>query len=241
MKDPNKFSRHYHSLVGLIKVFDDTTPKAENIALSLVREYERFMDEANRNLPDTLSPFNKDDYFSLSEEGKSWYESAGIKAHMQRNLGILKTIVDDFSQTPVTEEKSFHFVDDSKLRKILEWDYAEIQRNIIALNWKSAIILSGGAIEAILLDLLSKDPAEARKSNKAPQEKDLSKWDLNDLIKVAVETSLVGGEVAKLSHSVRDYRNLVHAGNEIRSGLKVEPEEAKIALQVLNILIRELS
>ena len=110
MKDPNKFSRHYHSLVGLIKVFDDTTPKAENIALSLVREYERFMDETNRDLPDTLSPFNKDDYFSWSEEGKSWYESAGIKAHMQRNLGILKTIVDDFSQTPVTEEKSFHFL-----------------------------------------------------------------------------------------------------------------------------------
>ena len=160
---------------------------------------------------------------------------------MQRNLGFLKTIADDFSQTPVTEEKSFHFVDDIKLRKILERDYAEIQRGIISLNWKSSIILSGGAIEAILLDLLSKDAVKAKKSNKAPQEKDLSKWDLNDLIEVAVETDLVDGEAAKLSHSVRDYRNLVHPGKEMRSKLKVEPEEAKIALQVFNILIKELS
>src|SRR4030066_480684 len=134
MDDSRKIRRHYNSLIGLARVFDDTTPKSESIASSLVREYERFMDDANKDLPDVLSPFNKDDFLAWEDEGKGWYESAGIKAHMQRNLGILKTMVDDFSQTPVTEKKSFHFIDDAKLREILERDYQEIQKGIIATN-----------------------------------------------------------------------------------------------------------
>ncbi|MFI5241121.1 MAG: hypothetical protein ACHQUA_01675 [Microgenomates group bacterium] len=241
MDNYGKIRQHYNSLIGLISVFNDTTPKSENIALSLVREYERFMDDANKDLPDILSPFNKDDFFAWGDEGSPWFESAGIKAHMQRNLGILKTKVDDFDQTPVTEKKSFNFINESVLRKILERDYQEIQRNIIASNWKSAIILSGGAIEAILLDLLTKNSSLVKNSTKSPKENNLLKWDLDDLINVSVDTKLVGDGVADLSHSVRGYRNLVHPGVEIRSGLKVEPEEAKIAVQVLNMLIRDLS
>lgn len=227
--------------MGLARVFDDTTPKSESIASSLVREYERFMDDANKDLPRTLSPFDKNDFLAWEDEGKGWYESAGIKAHMQRNLGILKTMVDDFSQTPVTEKKSFHFVDDSKLREILERDYQEIQKGIIASNWKSAIILCGGSIEAILLDLLFKNSVKAISSTKAPKKSDLNKWDLNDLVEVAVEEKMIGSEIAKLSHTVREYRNLIHPGVEVRKDLKVKPEEAKIAVEVLHILIRELS
>jgi hypothetical protein len=103
------------------------------------------------------------------------------------------------------------------------------------------IILSGGAIEAILLDLLLNNPG-AQEAQSAPKGKpDLSRWDLNDLIKVAIELELVTGTVEKLSHPVRDYRNLVHPGNELRSKLAVDREEARIAIEVLNSLHRDLS
>jgi hypothetical protein len=56
------------------------------------------------------------------------------------------------------------------------------------------------------------------------------------------ELDLVKDEgLQKLSHSVRGYRNLVHPGNELRSKLTVAPEEARIALSVLDMLHRELS
>lgn len=129
-----------------------------------------------------------------------------------------------------------------KLRDLIERDYAEIQRAFISECWKSTIILSGGAIEALLLDLLQKNAANALSATKAPKGKsNLETWVLSELINVAVELQLVPVGVEKLSHSLREYRNLVHPGKEIRDKLIFDREEAKIAIEVLHILHRELS
>jgi len=57
--------------------------------------------------------------------------------------------------------------------------YIEIQRAFIAHCWKSVIILSGGAIEAILMDLLLQKQSAALAATKAPKGKsDISRWDL---------------------------------------------------------------
>ena len=106
---------------------------------------------------------------------------------------------------------------------------------------KSVIILSGGAIEAILTDIALQNATQAKAATSAPKESDVTRWDLADLINVAVELKLVSAGVEKLSHSVRAYRNLIHPGNEIRNKLTFDAEEAKIALEVLHIVHRDLS
>jgi len=142
----------------------------------------------------------------------------------------------------VTQTKEFTFVEDPEVRKILERDYIEIQRAFIAHCWKSVILLSGGAIEAILMDLLLQNPSSARRSVNAPKGKsEISRWDLADLINVSVDLGMVSSGVEKLSHSVRDYRNLIHPGNEIRNKITFNAEEAKIALEVLHIVHRDRS
>ena len=143
-------------------------------------------------------------------------------------------------QPAAIESREFPFVSDSRLRQIVERDYIEIQAAFAAGCWKSVIILSGGAIEAILLDILQRDP-RAGTASRAPRKSDPSKWDFSDLIKVSVELGLVSLGVEKLSDPVREYRNLVHPGNEIRSGLKFGKEEATIALEVLHMVHRDLS
>jgi len=70
--------------------------------------------------------------------------------------------------TPVTQTKEFTFVNSPELRKILERDYIEIQRAFIAHCWKSVIILSGGTIEAILMDLLLQKQSSALRCLKMP-------------------------------------------------------------------------
>ena len=46
--------------------------------------------------------------------------------------------------------------------------------------------------------------------------------------------------IEKLSESVREFRDLVHPGREVRQRLSFGMEEARIALDVVNILRREL-
>lgn len=61
-----------------------------------------------------------------------------------------------------------------------------------------------------------------------------------DLINVAVELKLVSAGVEKLSHPIREFRNLIHPGNEIRNDLQFGQEEARIALEGINIVHRNL-
>lgn len=165
----------------------------------------------------------------ISSKGVKLFESSEFSREISRT-----------PQKPTIQVKNFQVVSDEKIRRILERDYQEIQKNINDGCWKSAIILCGGSIEAILLDLLLNNKRKAKSSPKAPK-KDLREWGLADLIDVAVDLKLVGETIAKLSHTTREYRNLIHPGREIRAGLRVEPEEARIAVEILNILIRELS
>lgn len=89
--------------------------------------------------------------------------------------------------------------------------------------------------------MLKSDEANARSTKSSPKEPDIMKWDFSQLIEVAVELKLVSSSVQKLSHSLREYRNLVHPGNELRNKLRFDSEEAKIAIEVLNIVHRDLS
>jgi hypothetical protein len=61
------------------------------------------------------------------------------------------------------------------------------------------------------------------------------------MIKVAVEMKLIEPSAEVLGDAVRQYRNLVHPGNEIRSRLTVGRLEADSALNSLKIIHRDLS
>jgi hypothetical protein len=149
----------------------------------------------------------------------------------------------DLAATTVTEDatRTFAFIRDQRIRELVDRDYSEILRANSARCWKSVIILSGGTIEAILTDLLLNDP-RALTAHAAPKKNsDITSWDLKDLIDVSVELRLVGPGIEKLSHPVREYRNLVHPGNEIRNRLAFGKPEARIAIEVLHMLHRDLT
>jgi hypothetical protein len=188
-----------------------------------------------------LGPPSRVSQLKLESMTGYFYRIESLLAKVSLVLGRLSVATEADASTPVTEVKEFPFVQDVALRRILERDYVEIQQAYVASCWKSVIILAGGAIEAILLDLALRDATRARASVKAPKESNLTKWDLHHLIAVCVDHKLVTEGVERLSSPVREYRNLVHPGNELRSGLVVEAQEARIALEVLNIVHRDLS
>lgn len=230
----NKLRGYYNSLIniqrGLEKADDRIFRDEGEIILSELKRIKA-------DFPELIPPYPQHFFSSDSR----FFSRQVFVSYLGMVIGRLKGIFDTQDNTPITETRDFSFAHDPELRRVIERDYIEIQRAYISQCWKSVIILSGGAIEAILLDCLQHDSGRAKSASKAPNKPDLSRWGLSKLIDVCVELNHVSSGVEKLSHSVREYRNLVHPGIEIRNQLTFGQEESRIALEVLNIIHRNFN
>lgn len=234
-----KLRSFYHSFLNQQDILIGLT-SAKHLAVN-EGHFRLFWDEISRAksaFPYLLPAAQESDFYNKTM--RNVYIVPTMQSYLAIALGKIKVHIDNKENTPITETRDFSFIKRTDLRKILERDYVEIQRAYIGTCWKSVIILSGSAIEAILLDRLQQDESKAKSASQAPK-KDLSYWDLADIIKVCVELKFVTPGVEKLSGAVREYRNLVHPGNEIRNNLVFNAEEAKIAVEVLHIVHRDLS
>lgn len=238
-KENKRLRAYYHSLLEQQRVIEDA--KDFNISSQPVALLKEEVDRIESEFPNLIPPFVPERFFDFRGDDDTFYKVPGIRSYLGMALARVKVAIEIGESTPVTQTREFGFVKDTELRKVIERDYQEIQTAYVARCWKSVIILSGGAIEALLTDLLMRNSARANTATKAPRQSDITKWDLADVINVAVELQFVSGGVEKLSHSVREYRNLVHPGNEVRNKLTFDAEEAKIALEVLHIVHRDLS
>jgi hypothetical protein len=233
-----KLRQFYHSLLGQKRLFDGISGTTDHYPVMILeREIQQLLSE----FPDIVPQLNIHEFHSLSHGRRSYYDANGIKAYLNMVMGRLEIEIEQTTTSPVTEKKEFYFITNGDLRKIIARDYQEIQRAYISECWKSVIILCGSVIEAILTDVLLSNETNAKKAKSSPNKPDITRWDLSDLIKVSVELCVVGSGVEKLSHSIREYRNLVHPGNEIRNKLMFDAEEARIAVEVLNIVHRDLA
>lgn len=234
-KDIKKIRYYYHALMEQKKVMDENKPKF--VHRSTVGVLENTLNEIEKDFPGLVPKFNRREFSGIYTDT---YHYIGISSFIGTAISKLKIEIEESEITPVIESRDFLFINDNELRKIIERDYSEIQRAFVAQCWKSVIIMCGSAMEAILLDLLKQDEEKAKSSQKAPGETSLGKWSLNNLIEVAIDLKLVTEGIAKLSHPVREYRNIIHPGNEIRNKIDFDKEEARIAIEVLNILHRDL-
>ena len=166
------------------------------------------------------------------------YDAALVRDWLESAISSLESVRNQARVVPKIDPMDFSFIRDPRLRAVLERDSFELQQVFAAGHWKSSMILSGGVIEGILMDLLANRP-ETFTAAEAPKKNDITRWTLDELIRVALALSAVNGAVGRLSHSVREYRNLVHPGREIRENLTFGREEATIAVEVLRILVRE--
>lgn len=144
-----------------------------------------------------------------------------------------------------SEVADFSFVRDEVLRQVVARDYEEVQSIKSVRAVKSRLVLAGGLVEALLLDSLRENQEGAMTALRAEKDRDgrvkpLEEWHLASLIDVAMELRLITPAVEKFSHGIRDYRNLIHPGKEVRSTHKLGAEEADIAEKVLEIVIRDL-
>jgi hypothetical protein len=147
--------------------------------------------------------------------------------------------------------RSFQFVQDAELRSIIERDYKELVQVLMpGFAWKSAVVMAGSILEAILHDQLMspKYLSSAMACPKAPKKnvgakaspiretRDIrndtseDEWKLQDLIAVASEIGVIEKESEKhIDQVLRDYRNFVHPRKEIKAAHQCVEAQALMA------------
>jgi hypothetical protein len=151
-------------------------------------------------------------------------------------------------------KRSFTGIANPDLRAIVERDYLEFKAKLLpAAAWKSAVILAGSIIEAILYDRLTRDAASksqamacpAAPKNKQGQvfdiETEADNWKLFKIIDVVFALHILPKARENVfDHVLRDYRNFVHPRVEIKAKYSVDEGEARLSEGALEVVISEL-
>ena len=233
-----KLEQYFQSIRGVVPIIDKAKGRIDQFPVQMLdSEIELLL----RDFPKIVPPFRMQQFYSYSQENVRYFDSGGIRAYLSGVLGTLQLAMEDPADAPLIQVLDFQFVHSADLRKIMRRDYGEALRAFNARCWKSVIVLSGGLIEAALADLLLNNKELALCVESAPKNREIARWGLDDLIAVSIELELVAPAATKLSNPIRKFRNLIHPRNELKNKLHFGPEEARIALQVLNIVHRSLS
>lgn len=135
---------------------------------------------------------------------------------------------------------------DSVVTGILKERLLEIQKNLESQASLSAIILCGSVLEGLLLGMATKHMIDFNQSHASPKNKETNKvkpfheWTLSNFIDVAYSIKLIGLDVKKHSHSLRDFRNYIHPFQQMQSKFTPDIDTAKISWQVLQAAINDL-
>jgi hypothetical protein len=136
---------------------------------------------------------------------------------------------------------------DSSVIDVLENRIKEINKCLKSGASLSTIFMCGSVLEGILLGTALRFQREFNESPLSPKDKKTGKvlqfhdWTLNSLIDVAHDLKLLGLDVKKYSHSLRDFRNYIHPYQQMSSGFNPDKDTAQISWQVLKATISDLS
>ena len=135
---------------------------------------------------------------------------------------------------------------DAAVGDILKQRLDEIRKYLTARAPLAVIFLCGSTLEGILLGIASARAKEFNESALSPKDKQgkvkqFQEWTLSDFINVARDLDLVGEDVKKFSHALRDFRNYIHPFQQMSSKFNPDQHTAKICWQVLQAAITQLS
>jgi hypothetical protein len=109
----------------------------------------------------------------------------------------------------------------------------------------SVIFLCGSILEGVLLGAALQHPKQFNQSGSSPKDKDgkvkgFHDWTLCQFIDVASDVGLIGLDVRKFSHSLRDFRNYIHPYQQLASRFEPSRHTAEICYQVMKACIAYL-
>ncbi len=124
--------------------------------------------------------------------------------------------------------------------------FSEIIKCLNGEAYLAASIMMGSYLEGILFWTVTQFPEDANKSNSSPKNpktngpKPFREWTLSQLIEVAYENKWIGINSRKFSHSLREFRNLVHPYEQFKELIFPDKPSCQIGFQIIQLAFTDL-
>jgi hypothetical protein len=109
----------------------------------------------------------------------------------------------------------------------------------------AVVILCGSTLEGLLYEVAKSHPADYNRAKAAPTHdgkvRPFPQWTLNDLLICSRELGLLGEDVTKFGHAVREFRNYIHPQQQVSENFRPRKVTAQVARQVLRAAIDDLA
>ncbi len=134
-----------------------------------------------------------------------------------------------------------------ELGEILKNRWEESQRCVDADAHLSATIIMGSMLEGLLLGVCQRDPVTANRCSSAPRDpntdkvKNFTSWKLSEMIDVAYQVGWLGLDVKKFSHSLREFRNLIHPYEQMATRMNPDSDTSGISWLVVQAAVNDLA
>lgn len=154
----------------------------------------------------------------------------------------------DQAPSPATVELAF--IPDQQLRDDLRLDIGAATKAFADGEWKTATVLAGSVVEALLLWKLSqrlqgvlqaKSQLVAARALSRDPGNDPESWSLYPLIEIAAHLGVITTDTATQARLAKDFRDLIHPGRGIRLGRKCNRGTALSALAAVEHVVGDLA
>ena len=172
----------------------------------------------------------------------------GLRRHSPVAL-IRQALAKCPDEFPAAATAELTFITDAALREGLRKDISTANVALINGEWKSATVLAGSVIEALLLWALGQRPSAnvqsaiaklvGTKLAKSPPA-NLDEWVLYQYIEVASELNVISGDTATAARLAKDFRNLIHPGRAQRLGQVCNRGTALSAVAAFEHVVNDL-
>jgi len=134
---------------------------------------------------------------------------------------------------------------DDSLTSILKSRWKEIINCVDGEAYLATIILMGSLLEGVLLAFIQQYPRMANQAPSAPKDKNgkvkrFGEWNLSNLINVAHDCGWIQLDVKEFSHTLREYRNLVHPWEQRARQEFPDEDTVRICWEVVRAAINDL-
>ncbi|MBS6603439.1 MAG: tetratricopeptide repeat protein [Brachyspira sp.] len=198
------------------------------------KEYEKAIQYFTKGLK--ADPNNEKCPMNLEETKKKLQEQKNKK---YKNL-VNNLTIEFFENIGYNEDLKILLdkISNIELKEVLNKDIEECAICIATNQNKSAIILCGSIVEAILMDcILNRSIKKYKIKDKNKNIKDMS---LNELLTVAKQEGMISDTTYNLSHFIKDYRNIIHPSNLLRKSFKISNERVMVIWNILKEIMESL-